>query len=696
MSPAGGMSSGRGSAYDLDRLNEPQRAAVRHLDGPLLVLAGAGSGKTRVITHKIAYLVRECGYAPRNVWAVTFTNKAAREMAERVGQLLAGRDSRGLHISTFHTLGLEILKREHAELGLRGGFTLLDAQDQLELIRALAEKEGGGNAVEADALRHRISLWKNDFLLPNAAESQSEDEEQLFAARVYARYQRQLQACNAVDFDDLIMRPVELLRDNAKVRERWQNRVRHLLVDEYQDTNTAQYELVRQLIGIEARLTAVGDDHQSVYAWRGARPENLGRLKDDLPRLTLIKLEQNYRSVNSVLKAANHLISHNRARFEKNLWSALGPGEPLRVIACATPEEEAGRIASEIIHHRFRERTRYSDYAVLFRGNHQARLIEEALRQLNIPYTLSGGQSFFERAEIKDVMAYLRLLANPDDDTAFLRVVNTPRREIGPGTLEKLGDHAHERGVSLLRAASEFALASRLSERAHQRLTRFADWIAAQGRRADQDGAAPDELLRGLLREVGYESWLSESSPNAKAAQRRWKNVEDWLDWLGRLREQGYSRLSEMASRMSLMGILERQEDEQERDAVALMTLHAAKGLEFPHVFIVGLEEELLPHRESSDPERLEEERRLFYVGITRARQTLTLTLAKRRRRYGETVLCEPSRFLEELPAELLRREGFDSTVDPEESRQRGRASLEGLKAFLQDKTGDAKAPGKA
>ncbi|MGC9456698.1 MAG: UvrD-helicase domain-containing protein [Halothiobacillaceae bacterium] len=665
-------------------LNPRQAEAVTHVDSPLLVLAGAGSGKTRVITEKIAHLVRAGGYRGRDIHAVTFTNKAAREMRERITGLLDKSESRGLNVSTFHTLGLNMLRQDHPRLGLRKGFTVLDADDSQAMLRELAGNLGLSNALDLKQARNRISLWKNDFINPEqAAQTQVEDALAEQTARLYAEYERQLRACNALDFDDLIVLPVRLLQTDAEARERWQNRVRYLLVDEYQDTNTTQYELVRLLVGVQGRLTAVGDDHQSVYAWRGARPENLMRLAQDFPGLRLIKLEQNYRSVNSVLRAANHLIRNNPGTFEKNLWSEHGPGDPLRVLVCEHAEDEVQRIASEILHHKFRVNARYRDYAILYRGNHQARLIEGALRQLNIPYVLTGGQSFFERAEIKDAMGYLRLLANPDDDAAFLRVVNTPRREIGPTTLERLGGYAHDRGVSLYAAAGQIGLQTVLDERARQRLTHFTSWldtIRTAARRQD-----PVTAIEELLTAVDYPHWLRENSPSPKAAERRWQNVRDWIDWLRRMQEdaEGGMGLSDLAARMSLMGILERQEEDSNPDAVALMTLHAAKGLEFPHVYMAGMEEELLPHRESLDGDRLEEERRLCYVGITRAQRSLTFTLARRRKRYGEWQRCTPSRFLDELPEDLLEWQGVGIEVPEQERKQRGRESLAQLKAML-------------
>ncbi|MGB5254014.1 MAG: UvrD-helicase domain-containing protein, partial [Sedimenticolaceae bacterium] len=562
-------------------LNPRQREAVRYLDGPLLVLAGAGSGKTRVITAKIAYLIDQAGMLARHITAVTFTNKAAREMKGRVSRLL-GRDAgRGLTISTFHTLGLNMLRREHAAAGLRDGFSIFDEQDVEQVLRELSKK----NEADKDTLqraRRQISAWKNDLIDPATAQVQAADDSEAFCAALYNAYQRALRAYNAVDFDDLIMLPVTVLRGDVQLRERWQNRIHYLLVDEYQDTNGAQYELVRLLVGARGALTVVGDDDQSIYAWRGARPENLARLREDLPHLHLIKLEQNYRSTGRILHAANTLIANNDHVFEKRLWSELGPGDPLRVITCRDEEDEAERVISEILRQRFQSSAPFSSFAILYRGNHQARPFEKALRQQNIPYFLSGGTSFFSRTEVKDVIAYLRLLANPDDDRAFLRIINAPRREIGTTTLERLALYAGERQCSLLRAIDELGLAERLQPRPLARLREFAEWLVTLSEASVDDTAAG--TVHRLLNDLEYRDWLDRTSASDAASERRWENVEDLIAWLDRLQndEKGAESLAQMLNRLALMDILERQDEDQGSDRVVLMTLHAAKGLEFP------------------------------------------------------------------------------------------------------------------
>jgi ATP-dependent DNA helicase Rep len=663
-------------------LNPRQREAVKHFGTPLLVLAGAGSGKTRVITQKIAHLVDERQMEARHIAAVTFTNKAAREMAERVGKLVKGKSARGLTISTFHTLGLNIIRRELKTLGYKPGFSIFDAQDAEALLKDLLRHSKQDDGV-ASTQQWRISHWKNALLSPEQALAQAEDELDQRTALLYADYQRSLKAYNAVDFDDLIQLPVQLFLDHPETLDKWRDRIRYLLVDEYQDTNGAQYELVRQLAGMRRAFTVVGDDDQSIYAWRGARPENLAKLKEDFPDLELIKLEQNYRSSARILKTANRLIANNPHVFEKRLWSELGPGDPIRVRECKNDQHEAQWVVSEIMNSKFIRGGRYGDYAILYRGNHQARLFEAELRNHNIPYFLSGGQSFFARAEVKDVMSYLRLLANPDDDAAFLRVVNVPRREIGATTLEKLAGHANQRGVTLLAACSDLGLEQSLSGKGLKRLRDFAEWVGEFHRRAEQDHTV--DTVRGMLRDIDYEGWLRDKSSDKKVAERRMKNVLELVDWLDNLHKKDPDRtLADMVNHLALQDILDQQNEEDTSEQVRLMTLHSAKGLEFPHVFLVGMEEEIIPHRTSIDEDNIEEERRLAYVGITRAQRTLTITHCAKRKRYGEVVTCDPSRFLDELRGEEVQFEGGKAKPPEEEQKKRGKAHLAGLKAMLE------------
>ncbi|WP_110707438.1 DNA helicase Rep [Salinicola lusitanus] len=674
----------------LAKLNPRQQEAVRFIDGPCLVLAGAGSGKTSVITTKIAYLVQECGMSARKIAAVTFTNKAAREMKERVGQMLKGREGHGLTVSTFHNLGLNIIRRELKALGFRPGFSLFDPEDAKALLRDLMQKEADTDAEQINGVQNQISQWKNDLVLPGAAISHAEDEDQQYAARIYEAYNRHLKAYNAVDFDDLIMLPVVLLKTDPEALARWRKRIQYMLVDEYQDTNVSQYQLVKMLMDERATFTVVGDDDQSIYAWRGARPENLVTLGEDFPRLNVIKLEQNYRSTATILRAANTLIANNPHVYEKTLWSDMGQGDPIRVVVNRHEEAEAERVAGEILTRRIKERAEWRDFAVLYRGNFQARLLELKLQHHQIPYKLSGGTSFFSRNEIKDAMAYLRLLINPDDDNAFLRIVNVPRREIGPGTLEKLANYASERGGSMFSACHEMGLEQVLPTRAVERLGRFAHFIDGVRKRMDQGDAIA--AIREMIRDMDYEAWLYQNASAPTIAERRMANVWTLIDQLEKSmhRDDEEGEASEETddvqsaiSRLVLRDILEQQAEEDDSDRVQLLTMHASKGLEFPHVYLMGLEEELLPHRNSIESGTIEEERRLAYVGITRARRTLTLTLARQRKAYGELLDCTPSRFLDELPADDLEWEGRADKENPEKKQERGQSAIAGLRSLL-------------
>ncbi len=668
------------------KLNPRQNEAVKYVSGPCLVLAGAGSGKTRVITNKIAYLVQECGYKPRNIAAVTFTNKAAREMKERVGQTLGKKESRGLMVSTFHTLGLNIIRREYKQLDLKPGFSLFDDQDQLALLKELTEKQLDGDKDLLRQLLSTISNWKNDMVAPEKAKALAQGEQAQLFAFCYEMYQNQMRAYNALDFDDLIQMPVRLLHDNQEVRERWQAKIRYLLVDEYQDTNTSQYQLVKLLVGERARLTVVGDDDQSIYSWRGAKPQNLVLLGQDFPQLKLIKLEQNYRSTSRILRTANILIANNPHVYEKTLFSEIPEGEKLKVIHANNEEHEAERVAGEIIAHKFLNRTDYSQYAILYRGNHQSRLLEKYLMQNRVPYRLSGGTSFFARAEIKDIMAYLRVLVNPDDDNAFLRIVNTPRREIGPATLEKLGNYANMRGKSLFEASFELGLEQHLTGRGLENLRRFTQWLVAIADNAERGNTV--EAVRSLVRDIHYEDWLYETSSSPKAAEMRMKNVSDLYSWIvadleGDNPDQEERSLKEVVQRLTLRDMMERGEENDDSDAVQLMTLHASKGLEFPYVYLVGAEEGILPHQTSIDEDNVEEERRLMYVGITRAQRELTFTMCKERRQYGELIKPIQSRFLDELPYDDVEWELKKKPVSQEERMAKGQAHIANLKSMF-------------
>ncbi|MCP0912802.1 UvrD-helicase domain-containing protein [Legionella sp. 27cVA30] len=662
-------------------LNPQQMAAVKHIDGPLLVLAGAGSGKTRVITQKIAYLIETCGYAASSICAVTFTNKAANEMRERVASVLPAPARRGLKVATFHTLGLSIIKREVTYCGLKSSFSIFDNEDSLQILRNFMPAARANDREELLRIQQQISRWKNELLTPEDAVRQAEDASAAAAAQLYTSYQHALKAYNGVDFDDLIRLPVYLLNTHPEIRERWQNKVRHLLIDEYQDSSTSQYALMRLLVGTRAHFTVVGDDDQSIYAWRGARPENLAQLQCDYPQLKVIKLEQNYRSTARILHAANHLIANNPHLFPKRLWSEFGSGDLLRVLCCRDDQDEAEQVVADLISHKLRQRTRYGDYAILYRGNHQSRVFEKVLRQHGIPYRISGGQSWFARSEVKDVFAYLKLLCNETDDAAFLRIINTPKRGIGENTLSALGNYAQIRRQSLYACCDHLALSEHVADKPRAALQVFKQWLEKIKLRSHNEPIV--DVLREMVEESGYEAHIYEQCDTPLKAQKRMDNVWELLEWVGRIldKEPG-KELPDAINKLILLDILE-QADEQDADTLQLMTLHASKGLEFPFVYLVGMEEELLPHRVSIDAEQIEEERRLAYVGITRAQKGLCLSLARQRRRAGELQDCLPSRFLDELPKDSLEWFGKAGEQDETKSKALARSHLAGLKNLL-------------
>jgi ATP-dependent DNA helicase Rep len=663
------------------KLNPGQSEAVKYVSGPCLVLAGAGSGKTGVICQKIAYLIQKCEYKARNIAAVTFTNKAAREMKERIIKMLGKESTRGLTVSTFHSLGLDIVRREIKTLGYKPGFTLFDDQDSLSLLKELTLDELDGDKDLLSQLQSKISNWKNDLLLPDAVLKMAHDADSQEFAEFYQRYHQHMKAYNALDFDDLILIPTLLLKNYPEVRERWRSKIRYLLVDEYQDTNASQYELVKLIAGERGRLTVVGDDDQSIYSWRGAKPENLVLLGKDFPQLKLIKLEQNYRSSGRILKCANILIANNPHVYDKALFSELAYGPELRVVQTKNEEDEVSRIIGELIGHRFMNRSHYKDYAILYRGNHQSRLLEKALMQNRIPYKISGGTSFFSRSEIKDVMAYLRVLVNPDDDNAFLRIVNVPKRELGPATLEKLGNYANMRKISMFAASFELGLEQTLTGRALMKMQAFTQWLVDVADQTERGDTAA--VLRSMIREINYEDFLYDTSPSAKAAEMRMKNVTELFSWVTQMLEGSDDEepmtLPQIVTRLTLRDMMERNEEEDNNDQVQLMTLHASKGLEFPYVFLIGMEEGLLPHQTSIDEGSVEEERRLAYVGITRAQRELIFTYARERRQFGEVSRTEASRFLHELPQDDLNWElgqAKKTEAHKEQSNKQGMASL--------------------
>jgi ATP-dependent DNA helicase Rep len=655
-------------------LNPPQREAVLHAEGPLLVLAGAGSGKTRVIVEKIAHLIQSRHYPAKRIAAITFTNKAAKEMRERVGKRIKGDDADGLTICTFHALGLRLLQIEHAKLGLKRGFSVFDSDDSLAQIKDLM---AGAKPDAVQAMQGLVSRAKNAGLSPEEALAAAQSPREREAAQLYAKYQQRLTTFNAVDFDDLIRLPVQLLERDEDCRLGWRERIGYLLVDECQDTNDAQYRLLKAIAGEKGHFTCVGDDDQSIYAWRGANPENLSQLGKDYPALRIVKLEQNYRCSNRVLRAANALIANNPHEHLKKLWSQQADGERIRILECRDGEHEAERIASEIHFLNQTRKVEWGEFCILFRGNHQSRPLEKAMQLLRVPYHLSGGTAFLDRGEVKDALSWLRLIANPEDDAAFLRAVQSPKREVGTTTLAKLAELAQQAGQPMSRAAESVGLLKHLQPRAANALSGFVDIV--RGLRSDARTLTPAELVRTLNERSGLLTALRAQCKTEQMFALRRGNLDELADWFDGAR--GGAGPGELAASLALLSHADKGEPGNQ---VRLMSLHGAKGLEFRYVFIIGLEDGTLPHEASLEEGRLDEERRLLYVGITRAKEQLWLSYSREAQRWGTKLRLTPSRFLDELPIEELQRDGADPVADAERKQARASAGFAAIKAMLE------------
>jgi ATP-dependent DNA helicase Rep len=698
-------------------LNLAQQEAVNYMHGPCLVLAGAGSGKTRVITHKIGRLI-QAGLEPKRIAAITFTNKAAAEMRERAKGLI-GRAAKEVVICTFHALGVRMLRQDGTALGLKPNFSILDSDDVTSIL-----KDAGGSvdAATARAWQWVISGWKGQGLNAARAALAAENDNERIIARVMAHYEERLTAYQSVDFDDLITLPLKLLAEHETVRHKWQTQMGHVLVDEYQDTNATQYDVLKLLVGGNtpdgARFTAVGDDDQSIYGWRGATLDNLKKLPIDFPKLKVITLEQNYRSTSAILRAANNVIGPNPKLYPKNLWSDLGEGEPVRVVDADSEEHEAERTVARIQSLRSAsvvtsgpQYQELRDFAILYRANHQAKTFEKALRKAAIPYKVSGGTSFFDRAEIKDLCGWFRLWINNDDDPAFLRAVTTPKRGIGHQTLSALGGFASQYKISLFEALFSSSLGSVLNGKALGSLHEFGRYVNDLEFRARHTlGAeAARSFLLDWLKEIGFEKYLYDGEDSEKVAAARWTNVMDFCDWMsarcgGQVEdvagvESGneIKSLLEVAQTVSLLSTI--SEREKDQNVVTLSTLHAAKGLEWPHVMLVGVTEGMLPFKLKDNAEtgagalggseraheaandatatHLQEERRLMYVGITRAQRTLAVSWTRKRKKGREMVAALPSRFIAEM--------GLDQNTVKEDPREK----LKALRAEFAKKAQD-------
>ncbi|MDT8450454.1 MAG: UvrD-helicase domain-containing protein [Wenzhouxiangellaceae bacterium] len=658
-------------------MNPQQRAAVTHIDSPLLVLAGAGSGKTRVITEKIAWLIEQGHFRAGQIAAITFTNKAAREMRQRVGKRVRRKAAEGLTVSTFHSLGWLILRSDPEAAGLKRGISILDQHAAADLVRELLP--GSVKSEQVYIAQAAIGRLKDAGIEPGRAMTGAESEGEAQIASVYQAYQQRLAELNAVDFDDLIALPAKML-DEPEPRTRWRVKLRYFLVDEYQDTSAAQYRLLRKLTGEGGSFTAVGDDDQSIYGWRGARPENLDQLGVDYSKLKVVKLEQNYRSVGNILKAANAVIAENPHTHEKRLWSEHGPGDRIAVREYPDETAEAEGIAHALMEAQGGSSMRWGDAAVLYRSNFQARDIEKALREYGIPYRVSGGPSWFDAREIRDGLAYLKLLFNPSDNPAFLRVANAPKRGIGSSSMARLLDFARGSNSSLLEAACDTQFQRELPERAARGLRAFTNMLIEVNDRAGRsEPELAGALYRELINHIDYMEWIDEQADTPEQARRRRKSLEDLIGWVERLGRDVASP-DELVARIALAASPDDDRTDG-ADEVRLMTLHAAKGLEFKRVWLAGLEEGLLPHRHSLEEGRVEEERRLMYVGLTRAERRLSLSFCTTRRQFGETTKREPSRFVADLPMELLDWPGKDGRKAPSANQARG--NIAALKAML-------------
>ncbi|MFC4891639.1 UvrD-helicase domain-containing protein [Pseudofrancisella aestuarii] len=666
----------------LDDLNPQQQEAVKYIGSPLLVLAGAGSGKTSVIIEKISYLIEQLLYPAKSILAVTFTNKAAKEMQERIKGRLDKDLCKGLVISTFHSLGLSILKKHYAELGYKKSFTLFDSTDSLNLIHDIAYEEFQLPKQNSGIIQSKISFWKSALLAPEEVDARDDLEEQ--ALFIYKEYQKYLKSYNSFDFDDLIFQPIQLFKNNENIQKFWTDKFRYILIDEYQDTNESQYQLLKYLTKGKNKFTVVGDDDQSIYAWRGSKPENLKHLQEDFSNLNVIKLEQNYRSTGRILNVANKLISNNSHIFEKQLWSNKGYGDHVKIISLINDEDEAQYIASDIFFDRVKSTSKNSDYAVLIRSNYQAFLLERYMQMHKIPYTISGGSSFFSKSEIKDIISYLRLIVNPDDDRAFLRVINTPKREIGSATIHKLGEYASEHHCSFFHTLYNLGNID-IRDYTKSSLIRFKELITSTQQKIISSISISElkKILNNFIDEIAYRQWLIDSSSSEKQSEFRYTNVIELIRWVTtQLEDESYNGLDSLNSvlnKMLLIDILDRDTEDKSDNQVQIITMHASKGLEFKKVYIMGMEEGILPHQQSIEDGSIEDERRLAYVAITRAKEKLTITLTKYRKKFGEKIITQPSRFLEELPDTDLHWVGGEKEC-PEARKQNSKETISALK----------------
>ncbi|QCI19103.1 DNA helicase Rep [Buchnera aphidicola] len=636
-------------------LNYVQKNAVEFINGPCLILAGAGSGKTKVIINKIIYLIKYCEYQPKNIIALTFTNKAAHEIKIRLLKYLNPIQIQQIIISTFHSFGLQIIKKEIEFLELNPNFSLFDEKDQILLLKKITNQKIQNDTKLLKHLIFMISYWKNKFYTPSDVDLLAKSDQEKDFACFYKKYTIYLCESNILDFDDLICRPTLLFKKNKIVQHRWQKKIAYLLVDEYQDTNNSQYELIKELTHINSKFTLVGDDDQSIYSWRGAKPQNILLLKKDFPNLKIIKMEQNYRSYGRILKAANKLISYNPNYFKKKLFSKLKYGSKIKIIIGKNEEVEAEKIAEKIICQCNQDKIQYKDYAILYRGNYQSQILEKIFLKRNIPYNISNNSSFFSNPEIKDLLSYLRLIINHDDNYAFMRILNIPHRRIGIATLRKIEEASIKKNMSFFQVTSDPEIKNFLNISTLNRIKQFISWV---NKITLLSYSKPSCILDVIIHDIEYESWLSKNLKEPDKIKKSINNIYILSNWIkSLLKGSNFEKpmnLLEIITKMTLRDIINNEKKPKNSNQVQLMTLHSSKGLEFSSVFIIGMSEGVLPNIKSINENNIEEERRLAYVGMTRAKKQLFLTYCQTRIQYGQKLYTIPSRFLFELPKEDL------------------------------------------
>ncbi|MEM8953014.1 MAG: UvrD-helicase domain-containing protein [Verrucomicrobiota bacterium] len=660
-------------------LNSEQRKAVDQVKGPVLILAGAGTGKTRVITARIAEMVRR-GIAPEAILAVTFTNKAASEMRERVAKQVKREVAKAVTICTFHSLCVRILRQSIDRLGYKKNFTIYAQSDQVGLMRKLITRKGGKDEkLDANLVLSMIGRTKNSGI-PISADGGDD-----FIVSLARAYQDELHTLNAVDFDDLLVLAKKVLREHEEVRAQWRERFRYLMVDEFQDTNRLQMDVLKALAGEENNVCVVGDDDQSIYGWRGAEVANILDFERSFPGALVVKLEQNYRSTTPILGAANGVIRHNRDRREKNLWSDKTGRDLVRVIAMPSEQEEAEHVVMEMVDQREREGRKWEDFAVLFRMNSQSRLFEEQFRRNEVPYRLVGGQSFFDRREVRDLLASLRVFVNPEDDVNLLRVINSPPRGISANTVGLATAHSAEAGCSVYAVLRHTDFTGQLSQRAQAAIQEFGRLVESRREWAASGKGGYAAMMEDLLKEVDYAAYLRRQCKTDEEAATRNENVREFVEAMRDHEARSGGGLGDFLDEVALAKDKEdeKEDDLESKKGVCLITMHAAKGLEFSRVWLVGAEEGILPHSRSLEEGSRDEERRLFYVGITRAMERLTITHCATRKRWGDAMPCYPSSFLDELDEQYVERLGYDEVAQVEASEEEAAAYFARMKEML-------------